>query len=267
MFKKITTVAALSTALVFGGATAANAQSDSGQQAQPSAKVFYKVQSNFGAGSFSEEDINKFVNSFLKDYQIDWKQFQTPQAPQQQPKQEAPAKPKVEQPKEEAPKEQPAEQKAEAPAAPAQPAPQQQEAPAEKPAAEQNQNSQLNEFEQQVVELTNQKRQENGLQPLKVDTELSKVAREKSRDMAQNGYFSHNSPTYGSPFDMMKQFGIDYRTAGENIAKGQRSPQEVVNAWMNSEGHRKNILSSDFTHIGVGYVENGNVWTQQFIGK
>lgn len=66
---------------------------------------------------------------------------------------------------------------------------------------------------------------------------------------------------------MMKQFGVDYRTAGENIAKGQRTPQQVVNAWMNSEGHRANILNGNFTHIGVGYVEQGNHWTQQFIEK
>ena len=85
--------------------------------------------------------------------------------------------------------------------------------------------------------------------------------------MQVNNYFDHNSPTYGSPFDMMRSYGIDYRTAGENIAMGQRTPQEVVNAWMNSPGHRANILNGDFTHIGVGYVEQGNYWTQQFIGK
>ncbi|HEY4552384.1 MAG TPA: CAP domain-containing protein, partial [Bacillaceae bacterium] len=106
-----------------------------------------------------------------------------------------------------------------------------------------------------------------GLAPLKVDLELSKVAREKSRDMSVNKYFDHNSPTYGSPFDMMKKFGITYRSAGENIAYGQRTPEEVVKAWMNSSGHRANILNSSFTHIGVGYVAEGNYWTQQFIGK
>ena len=79
-------------------------------------------------------------------------------------------------------------------------------------------------------------------------------------------YFSHTSPTYGSPFQMMKAFGLSYRTAGENIAYGQRTPQEVVNAWMNSSGHRANILNSSYTQIGVGYVANGNYWTQMFIG-
>ncbi|GAA0441301.1 hypothetical protein GCM10008983_18020 [Lentibacillus halophilus] len=130
-----------------------------------------------------------------------------------------------------------------------------------------SQSQQLSEFEQQVVELTNQERTSQGLDPLKVDTELSKVARKKSQDMADNGYFAHNSPNYGSPFDMMEQFGISYQTAGENIAKGQSTPQQVVDGWMNSEGHRENIMNPDFTHIGVGYVEQGNHWTQQFIGK
>jgi uncharacterized YkwD family protein len=100
-----------------------------------------------------------------------------------------------------------------------------------------------------------------------MDWELQRVARTKACDMAQKGYFSHTSPTYGSPFDMMKQFGISYRTAGENIAQGQRTPQEVMQSWMNSSGHRANILKSDFTHIGVGYCEQGNQWVQMFIGK
>lgn len=127
--------------------------------------------------------------------------------------------------------------------------------------------STVSAFEKEVVELTNKERAKNGLKALTLDNELSKVAKVKSRDMSTNNYFDHTSPTYGSPFDMMKQFGITYKAAGENIAKGQKTPEEVVNAWMNSEGHRANILSDKFTHIGVGYVENGNYWTQQFIGK
>ena len=134
------------------------------------------------------------------------------------------------------------------------------------PPAEQ-QTTTLSAFEQKVVDLTNQERAKSGLAPLTIDTELSKVAREKSLDMSSKGYFSHTSPTYGSPFDMMKTFGITYKSAGENIAMGQRTPEEVVTAWMNSEGHRKNILSANFTHIGVGYSEQGNYWTQMFIGK
>lgn len=127
--------------------------------------------------------------------------------------------------------------------------------------------SSVSAFEKQVVELTNAERAKNGLPALTLDTNLSKVARAKSEDMSKNNYFDHTSPTYGSPFDMMKQFGISYKAAGENIAKGQTTPEQVVKAWMNSEGHRANILSNKFTHIGVGYVANGNYWTQQFIGK
>lgn len=127
--------------------------------------------------------------------------------------------------------------------------------------------STLSAYEQKVVDLTNQERAKNGLPALKVDVTLSKMAHEKSRDMSANGYFSHTSPTYGSPFDMMKKYGITYRYAGENIAMGQRTPEEVVNAWMNSEGHRKNILNPNYNYIGVGYVSQGNYWTQEFIGK
>ncbi|MDF9761024.1 putative YkwD family protein [Peribacillus simplex] len=127
--------------------------------------------------------------------------------------------------------------------------------------------SELSAYEQEVVKLTNAEREKQGLAALKIDTKLSKVARIKSQDMKDKNYFDHNSPTYGSPFDMMKQFGISYTSAGENIAQGQQTPEEVVQAWMNSEGHRENIMNPNFTHIGVGYVASGNYWTQQFIGK
>ncbi|MDD4689629.1 MAG: CAP domain-containing protein, partial [Eubacteriales bacterium] len=121
-------------------------------------------------------------------------------------------------------------------------------------------------YENEVVRLVNVERAKQGLNPLKADWELSRVARYKSQDMKDKNYFSHTSPTYGSPFQMMKNFGISYRTAGENIAKGQSTPQAVVTAWMNSSGHRANILNSSFTKIGVGYVKSGNYWTQMFIG-
>ncbi len=121
-------------------------------------------------------------------------------------------------------------------------------------------------YEQEVCDLVNDIRRQYGLSELTVSHELTNVARLKSQDMKDKGYFSHTSPTYGSPFDMMKSFGISYRTAGENIAMGQRTPSEVVNAWMNSDEHRANILNSSYTQIGVGYVENGHYWTQMFIG-
>ena len=122
-------------------------------------------------------------------------------------------------------------------------------------------------YESEVVRLVNEIRIQNGLKPLSQDWQLSRVARYKSQDMKDLGYFSHTSPTYGSPFDMMKSFGISYMSAGENIARGYRSPEEVVRAWMNSPGHRANILNASFTHIGVGYVSSGNHWTQMFIFK
>lgn len=121
-------------------------------------------------------------------------------------------------------------------------------------------------YEEQVVQLVNNIRAQNGLGALKLDEELCRVARYKSQDMHDKKYFSHTSPTYGSPFDMMKQFGISYRTAGENIAKGYRTPEAVVDGWMNSSGHRANILNSSYTRIGVGFVEDGYYWTQMFIG-
>lgn len=121
-------------------------------------------------------------------------------------------------------------------------------------------------YEKEVVRLVNEVRAQKGLNPLTEDWELSRVARYKSQDMKDNKYFSHTSPVYGSPFEMMKNFGISYRRAAENIAKGQATPQAVVNAWMNSSGHRANILNASFTKIGVGYVESGRYWTQMFIG-
>jgi len=125
----------------------------------------------------------------------------------------------------------------------------------------------LKSFENQVISLTNQERAKAGIPGLQTDWELSRVARHKSEEMSNLKYFSHTSPKYGSPFDMMKAFGIQYKTAGENIAQGQSSPDSVVKSWMNSPGHRQNILSPNYTHIGVGFSSNGNYWTQQFISK
>ena len=129
-------------------------------------------------------------------------------------------------------------------------------------------NPALNEFEQRVVDLVNKERQAAGLAPLKVSVKLSEAARVKAADMRDNNYFSHNSPVYGSPFDMMRAFGINYTAAGENIAKGQQSPESVMRAWMNSSGHRANILNSGYDQIGVGFVTDGRgttYWVQQFM--
>ncbi|WP_246040222.1 MULTISPECIES: CAP domain-containing protein [Bacillaceae] len=125
----------------------------------------------------------------------------------------------------------------------------------------------LDATEARVVELTNAERRKNGLRDLQVDNSLANVAQAKSNDMLSKNYFSHTSPTYGSPFDMMRSFGISYSYAGENIAKGQRSADEVVTAWMNSPGHRANILNGNYTHIGIGHTSSQDYWTQMFIGK
>ncbi len=130
--------------------------------------------------------------------------------------------------------------------------------------------TEVKNFEKEVIRLTNVERSKNGLSPLKENWELSRVARYKSADMRDKIYFSHTSPTYGSPFTMIKKFGISYRTAGENIAAGQTTPSAVVQAWMNSPGHRANILNANFTEIGVGYASGGShryYWTQMFIAR
>ena len=234
MWKKIGITLLLVSALLFGsGFSYANSHSTT----HDIEKVYYSTEwKNF--------DLEALLNKFLKQYENHSKQ----QVTQSENKKE---QNKTEQPQQ-APEEASVQQN-----------PSEQLSKKEQTA----ESTILSEYELVVVELTNVERQKHGLAPLKIDEALSKVARVKSEDMAKQNYFSHNSPTYGSPFDMMKQFGISYRTAGENIAMGQRSPQEVVNAWMNSEGHRANILNSNFTHIGVGHASNGNYWTQQFIGK
>ena len=124
----------------------------------------------------------------------------------------------------------------------------------------------VSDFEKRVWELVNSERAKYGLQPLTLSKTLSDGARMKSKDMHDNRYFSHTSPTYGSPFDMMRSLGITYRTAGENIAMGYASPEAVVKAWMNSKGHRANILSASYTEIGVGYIADGGYYTQWFRG-
>ncbi|MEG0439410.1 MAG: CAP domain-containing protein [Solibacillus sp.] len=125
----------------------------------------------------------------------------------------------------------------------------------------------IDTIEAKVVELTNVERSKQGLKPLQIDRPLMAAAREKSQDMKINNYFSHTSPTWGSPFDQLKKRGISYSSAGENIAKGQQTAEKVVEGWMNSAGHRANILDANYTHIGVGYVKEGHIWTQQFIKK
>ena len=148
-------------------------------------------------------------------------------------------------------------------------------APAAKPVAEKpapttpakQEAGSISTIEKQVLTLTNQERAKGGLKPLATDSALMGTARAKSADMSNNNYFSHTSPTLGSPFDQMKAKGIQYKTAAENIAMGQRTAEEVVKGWMESPGHRANIMNGNLTHIGIGYDAQGHYWTQQFIQK
>ena len=129
--------------------------------------------------------------------------------------------------------------------------------------------SDLTKDELEVFNLINEERRKNGLSPLKIDPEVQRVARIKAQDMVNNNYFSHTSPTYGSPFDMLNSFKILYKSAGENIA-GNSSNSAAVTAWMNSSGHRANILNSGFNYTGIGVVNGsqyGKIYVQMFIGK
>lgn len=126
-------------------------------------------------------------------------------------------------------------------------------------------NTTQSSYAAEVIKLVNQERAKAGLKALTENTKLSGMAMDKAKDMNNNNYFDHNSPTYGSPFDMMKKYGISYSYAGENIAKGQKTPADVMTAWMNSSGHRANILNSNYTTIGVAYY-NG-YWVQEFIAN
>lgn len=123
--------------------------------------------------------------------------------------------------------------------------------------------SQMNE----VLKLVNQERAKVGVSALALDNDLTHIATMKARDMRDKNYFSHNSPTYGSPFEMLQKFGVKYTYAGENIAGGQKTSEQVMKDWMNSSGHRANILNKNYTKLGVGYVEGGQYgtyWVQLF---
>ena len=248
----VLSVAAAATIFTFN-AGGPSADAAAPQQSNMQVKAYQIAGQNCNLNQAQTQDLLKNINNpelqKMIEQQLSQFKAQQGQAAAPAPQQEQQAAPKA--PQQEA-----------APAAPAKPEASKQEAPKQ----EQTQAA-VSEFEKKVVELTNAEREKQGLKPLQLDEELSKVAKEKSKDMQSKNYFDHNSPTYGSPFDMMKKFGVEYSTAGENIAKGQASPEEVVQAWMNSEGHRKNIMNSSFTHIGVGHVAEGNYWTQMFIGK
>ncbi|EEL88865.1 serine protease [Bacillus cereus] len=275
MKKRVLLSVAAATALTLG-VSSLDAQAAT---VQPSNIKVQNIQhSKMMMKQMSQQELQAFLQSMGVESLAQWNQGQFQQdcfIPGQQPTEnvvtEQPtAKPETQKPAEQKPVEQKPAEEVQKPEAQKPAENNNTQKPAEQKPAEQKpaeEAKSLSEFEQRVVELTNAERTKQGLPALQIDTELSKVARIKSEDMQKNNYFDHNSPTYGSPFDMMKKFGISYKSAGENIAQGQRTPEEVVQAWMNSAGHRANILNSGFTHIGVGYVESGNYWTQQFITK
>ncbi|AOY76977.1 CAP domain-containing protein [Clostridium formicaceticum] len=242
-------VPVLTTALLFSTVVTANASTAKYTITNARVTTNYTVRTN---------------TSFNNKYRFNAVRFVRNSAPAT-PEASAPENNSVEQP-----------QVAETPAAnqttPPPAAPQQQPTPAEtQPAnpstpAQNTSNARhaLTAAEIEMVEYVNQARKQAGLKPLAIDVDLSYVARVKSKDMQDNNYFSHTSPTYGSPFDMMKNFGIQYRSAAENIAINS-SVSGAHNAFMNSEGHRKNILNPNFTHIGIG-IQNRH-YTQMFIQK
>lgn len=127
----------------------------------------------------------------------------------------------------------------------------------------------LSADEKEVFDLINKQRTNNGLKALKIDSEVQRVAKIKAQDMVDNNYFAHESPTYGTPFNMLKSFKISYKTAGENIA-GNSSNSGAVTAWMNSSGHKANILNGNYNYTGIGVVSSskyGKVYVQMFIGR
>lgn len=133
----------------------------------------------------------------------------------------------------------------------------------------QNGLTQMTEMETKILNMINEKRKENNLVELTIDDELQNVARLKAQEMVEKEYFSHTSPEYGSPFEMMSKMGISYKVAGENIA-GNISEEEAVKAWMSSEGHKDNILDNGYNFTGIGIAKSpkyGNVFVQMFIGR
>lgn len=118
----------------------------------------------------------------------------------------------------------------------------------------------LTDDARRLISLTNTVREEQGAGKVEYSEELSKVAFDKARDMVTNNYFSHQSPSYGTPFEMMKAYGLSFTAAAENIA-GNQTIDGAFYAWMNSEGHKANLLNGDFTKTGIG------VYTSPIYGK
>ena len=276
LIKKILVTSLLSASII--GANAGISEASTGKSESQ-----VHVYKQYGQVQIDQDKINSFIQNILNQQNIkidpaiqekiqkalDQANGQQSDAEKKAPKQVTP-EPKAKQPAPAPKKEQP---KAEKPA----PAPKKEEAtpqPTQTSDQQSNQETsskaefQLTADEQQMLNLVNEERQKAGLSPLKADPALTKMARAKSQDMIDNNYFDHNSPTYGSPFEMMDQFGITYKTAGENIA-GNGSVQGAHTALMNSQGHRENILGSQYTKIGIGIKDGGpygKMFSQEFTG-
>jgi uncharacterized protein YkwD len=120
---------------------------------------------------------------------------------------------------------------------------------------------------QQVLDITNSERARAGLSPLRLHSQLNAAAQAHSNDMARNNFLSHTGSDGSSPFDRMKRHGYTVGWAAENVASGHSSPQDVMRGWMNSSGHRTNILNPRYRDIGIGYARgNQPYWTQVFGG-
>lgn len=129
-------------------------------------------------------------------------------------------------------------------------------------------NTVLTDEEQEVLNLINEQRKQNGLSELKAYSKLQRVAKMKAQDLVNNKYFSHTSPTLGTPFEMLKNEGVMYKFAGENLA-GNETGVKAVNAWMNSPAHKDNILDEDYEYTGICVVDSevyGKVYVQLFMG-
>lgn len=127
----------------------------------------------------------------------------------------------------------------------------------------------LTSDESQLLSIINNEREKNNLPELQIDENLQNVAKLKANDIVQNNYFSHISPTYGTPFEMLKAHNIAYKTASENIA-GNSNIQSAYDAWISSESHKENILSNDYNYTGIAVVDSiayGKIIVELFIGK
>lgn len=127
----------------------------------------------------------------------------------------------------------------------------------------------MTDDEKKILTLINNEREKNNLEKLEIDKNLQNIARLKAEDIVKNNYFSHVSPTYGTPFEMLRNNNIQYKTASENIA-GNNSLEDAVSSWMSSESHKRNILSNHYNYTGIAVVNSiayGKIIVQFFIGK